>query len=66
MILCASMVKATLRIKRVRQSITLHPKIYEWVAENIGSSIDDKKFRTLSDAIEQGLLLLKNKIESEK
>lgn len=53
-------------VKRERLSITLDPRLITWLQENTGSSVDNKKFRTISNAIEQGLILLKEKTESEK
>jgi len=52
--------------KRERLSITLHPTLLKWVKENTGSAVDNKRFRSVSDIVEQALLLLKEKIESEK
>jgi hypothetical protein len=60
------MPKLLKEVKRERLSITLHPKMSAWLRDNTGPLVDNKKFRTISDAIEQGLLLLKEKIESEK
>jgi len=52
--------------KRERLSITIHPDLLKWVQGSVGSAVENKRFRSVSDIIEQALLLLKDKIESEK
>ena len=51
---------------RERLSITIHPDLVKWVKENTGSVIDNKPFRSTSDLIENAIILLKEKMESEK
>ena len=51
---------------RERLSITIHPDLAKWVKENTGSIVDNKPFRSTSDLIEQAILLLKEKMKSEK
>jgi hypothetical protein len=52
--------------KRERLSITLHPTLLKWVQDNVGSSVENKPFRSVSDLIEQAILLLKEKVETKK
>jgi Arc/MetJ-type ribon-helix-helix transcriptional regulator len=52
--------------KRERLSITIHPSLLEWVQDNVGSGVENKPFRSVSDLIEQSILLLKEKMESKK
>ena len=52
--------------KRERLSITIHPSLLKWVQDNVGSVVENKPFRSVSDLIEQAILLLKEKIESKK
>jgi len=52
--------------KRERLSITIHPSLLEWVQDNVGSVVENKSFRSVSDLIEQAILLLKEKVESKK
>jgi len=52
--------------KRQRLSITIHPSLLKWVQDNVGSVVENKPFRSVSDLIEQAILLLKEKIESKK
>ena len=51
---------------RKRLSITMSGKLYEWIEENTGDITDGKRFRTVSDAIDQGIFLLKENVESKK
>ena len=51
---------------RERLSVTIHPDLVRWVKENTGSVVDEKPFRSVSDLVEQAILLLKEKIESKK
>ena len=52
--------------KRERLSVTLHPSLLEWMQNNVGSAVENKRFRSVSDLVEQAILLLKEKVESEK
>lgn len=52
--------------KRERLSVTIHPTLLKWVQENTGSAVDNKRFRSVSDIVEQALLLLKEQVESGK
>jgi len=52
--------------KKERLSITIHPSLLKWVQENSGSILENKPFRSISDLIEQAILLLKEKIEAKK
>jgi len=52
--------------KRERLSITIHPSLLEWIQKNIGSVVENKKYRSMSDLVEQAILLLKEKMEKEK
>ena len=52
--------------KRERLSITIHPSLLEWVQNNVGSVVENKQYRSVSDLIEQAILLLKEKVESKK
>jgi len=52
--------------KKQRLSITIHPSLVEWVQNNSGSVVENKPFRSVSDLIEQAILLLKEKMESKK
>ena len=52
--------------KKIRLSVTIHPSIVEWIQENTGSTVENKPFRSMSDLIEQAVLLLKEKMESKK
>jgi Arc/MetJ-type ribon-helix-helix transcriptional regulator len=52
--------------KRERLSVTIHPDLLKWVQDNIGSAVENKPFRSISDLVEQAILLIKEKIESEK
>jgi len=47
--------------KRERLSITIHPSLLEWVQNNVGSVVENKPYRSVSDLIEQAILLLKEK-----
>lgn len=47
---------------KVKTSITLDPELYEW----INSKIKSKEFANLTHAVERGLTLLREKIESKK
>ena len=51
---------------RERLSITIHPDLVKWVKENTGSAVDNKPFRSVSDLVEQAILLLKEKVEFKK
>lgn len=51
---------------RERLSVTIHPYLVKWVKENTGSAVDNKPFRSVSDLVEQAILLLKEKVESKK
>jgi len=51
---------------RERLSVTIHPDLLKWVKDNTGSSVDNKPFRSVSDLVEQAILLLKEKVESKK
>ena len=51
---------------RERLSVTIHPDLVKWVKENTGSVLDKKPFRSVSDLVEQAILLLRDKIESKK
>ena len=52
--------------KRERLSITIHPTLLNWVEKNVGSIVDNKPFRSISDLVEQAILLLKEKMEPKK
>jgi hypothetical protein len=52
--------------KKVRLSVTIHPSLVEWIQENSGSIVENKPFRSVSDLIEQAIILLKEKMESKK
>jgi len=52
--------------KKERLSITIHPTLLNWVEKNVGSAVENKPFRSISDLVEQAILLLKEKIESKK
>ena len=47
-----------------RLSVSIHPDLVKWVKENTGSAVDNKPFRSVSDLVEQAILLLKEKVES--
>jgi len=49
-----------------RLSVSIHPDLVKWVKENTGSAVDNKPFRSVSDLVEQAILLLKEKVESKK
>ena len=49
-----------------RLSVTIHPDLVKWVKENTGSAVDNKPFRSVSDLVEQAILLLKEKVEFKK
>ncbi len=49
--------------KRERLSVTIHPDLLKWVKENTGSVVDDKPFRTVSDLVENAIILLKEKMK---
>ena len=51
---------------RERLSVTIHPDLVKWVKENTGSAVDNKPFRSVSDLVEQAILLLKEKVEPKK
>ena len=46
----------------VKRSVSIDPELYRWVE----SKIKTKRFSTLSHAINEALLKLKNEIESKK
>lgn len=52
--------------KRERLSITIHPDLNKWIQENSGSVVENKPFRSASDLVENAVILLKEKMESEK
>ena len=52
--------------KRERLSVTIHPDLLKLVKENTGSVVDEKPFRSVSDLVEQSILLLKEKEENKK
>ena len=52
--------------KRERLSLTIHPDLMKWIKENSGSVVDKKPFRSVSDLVENAVLLLKEKMESDK
>ena len=49
-----------------RLSVSIHPDLVKWVKENTGSAVDNKPFRSVSDLVEQAILLLKEKVEPKK
>jgi Arc/MetJ-type ribon-helix-helix transcriptional regulator len=51
--------KGALSIKR---SVSLDPELFDWVE----SKIKEKRFSTLSHAINEALLKIKNQIDSKK
>ena len=51
---------------RERLSVTIHPDLLKWIKENTGSVVDNKPFRSVSDLVEQAILLLKEKMETKK
>ena len=51
---------------RERLSVTIHPDLMKWVKENTGSAVDNKPFRSVSDLVEQSILLMKEKLEKSK
>jgi len=52
--------------KKIRLSISIHPSLVAWVQENSGSVVENKPFRSISDLIEQAIILLKEKMESKR
>ncbi len=52
--------------KRVRLSVTLHPTILEWAQQQVGSTMDNKPFRSISDLIDKAILTLKERMEKDK
>lgn len=46
----------------VKRSVSIDPELFQWVAEKI----QEKRFSTLSHAINEALLKLKNEIEMKK
>jgi hypothetical protein len=52
--------------KKIRLSVSIHPSIVEWMQENSGSVVENKPFRSITDLIEQAIILLKEKMESKK
>ena len=52
--------------KRERLSVTIHPDLVKWVKDNTGSAVNNKPFRSVSDLVEQAILILKEKVESNK
>lgn len=46
----------------VKRSVSIDPELFKWVQ----SKIEIKRFSTLSHAINEALLKLKNEIESEE
>jgi Arc/MetJ-type ribon-helix-helix transcriptional regulator len=46
----------------VKRSVSLDPELFDWVE----SKIKEKRFSTLSHAINEALLKLKNELESKK
>jgi Arc/MetJ-type ribon-helix-helix transcriptional regulator len=52
--------------KRERMSVTIHPSLLKWVQDNVGSVVENKSFRSISDLVEQAILLLKEKMDSKK
>ena len=48
---------------RKRVSVTIHLDLLKWVQKNTSSVVDNKPFRSVSDLVEQAILLLKEKVE---
>jgi len=46
----------------IKRSVSIDPELFDWVE----SKIQEKRFSTLSHAINEALLKLKNEIESKK
>jgi len=47
---------------KIKISVTIDPEIYNWVQEKIKT----KEFSNITHAVERGLLLLKEQIQSKK
>lgn len=52
--------------KRERLSVTIHPDLNKWIQENTGSVVENKPFRSVSDLVENAVILLKEKMEAKK
>lgn len=56
------MVRPKITRHKIKISVTIDPEIYNWVQEKIKT----KEFSNITHAVERGLLLLKEQIQSKK
>jgi Arc/MetJ-type ribon-helix-helix transcriptional regulator len=56
------MARPKIKRHKIKTSITIDPEIYNWVQEKVKT----KEFSNLTHAVERGLILLKDKLESKK
>jgi Arc/MetJ-type ribon-helix-helix transcriptional regulator len=48
--------------RKVKTGVTIDPDLYDWVE----SQVESKEFANITHAVEKGLFLLKEKMESKK
>ena len=47
---------------KIKTSITLEPELFDWIQ----SKIESKEFANITHAVEKGILLLKDSMQSKK